>query len=239
MPGTPVTAKAVIIADDTPAVRDRFRHALEGAGHRAVMAGSAEEALAAISNGSPGVDLIVLNLRIPGSPGVDLVRSIRQLENGTLPILIFSGTVGSADEVRELAVLGVAGYVNEHSVPPHILPALAPHLFPDSFNRRGSPRAALGVPVQYRYGQTVAAAPMLNVSHGGIAIRTTSPLDAGARVRVRFRVPGSNRDIDVEGRVVWSDRRAGMGVQIERLTGADQTAIDDFVTAHFFANRAT
>ena len=109
----------------------------------------------------------------------------------------------------------MAGYINEYSAPQHILPSLAPHLFPDNFNRRSSPRVVLGIPVQYRFGNTIAAALALNLSHGGIAIRTTSPLEAGAPIRVRFRMPGSKRDIDADGRVAWSDRRVGMGVQFE------------------------
>ena len=105
-------------------------------------------------------------------------------------MLIFSGTIANADEVRELAALGVAGYVNEYSAVQHILPSLAPHLFPDNFNRRGSPRVVLGIPIQYRFGNTIAAALTLNLSHGGIAIRTTSPLDSGAKIKVRFRHAG-------------------------------------------------
>ena len=130
-------------------------------------------------------------------------------------MLIFSGTIASADEVRELAALGVAGYINEYSAVQHILPSIAPHLFPDNFNRRASPRVVLGIPIQYRFGNTIAAALTLNLSHGGIAIRTTSPLDSASKVKVRFRMPGSKRDIDAEGRVAWSDRRVGMGIQFE------------------------
>jgi uncharacterized protein (TIGR02266 family) len=150
---------------------------------------------------------------------------------------VFSGTIASADEVRDLAALGVAGYVNEYSAVQHILPSLAPHLFPDNYNRRTSPRVVLGIPIAYRFGNTIAAALTLNLSHGGIAIRTTSPLDQDARARLRFRLPGSKKDIDVEARVAWSDKRVGMGMQFEKVQPADQGAIDAFVDAHFFTNR--
>ena len=237
MTSATVTAKTVIVADDTAFVRDRFRSALEGAGHKAVTVKSAAELLARVRADVGHVDLIVLDLRLPHAPGVDLVRAIRKLDEGRLPILIFSGTIASADEVRELAALGVSGYVNEYSAVQHILPSLAPHLFPDNFNRRSSPRVVLGIPIQYRFGNTIAAALTLNLSHGGIAIRTTSPLEGGAKIRVRFRMPGSKRDIDAEGRVAWSDRRVGMGVQFEKVDPASQSLIDQFVDAHFFSNR--
>src|ERR1043166_6358498 len=194
MTGSAVSAKTVVIADDTSFVRDRFRTALENAGHKAVAVKSAVELLARVRADLQDIDLIVLDLRLPHAPGVDLVRAIRKLDEGRLPILIFSGTIANAEEVRDLAALGVAGYVNEYSAVQHILPSLAPHLFPDNFNRRGSPRVVLGIPIAYRYGNTIAAALTLNLSRGGIAIRTSSPLESGAHARLRFRLPGSKKD---------------------------------------------
>jgi uncharacterized protein (TIGR02266 family) len=232
-----VTMKVVVVADDTAFVRDRFRTAVENAGHKAIVIKSAADLLARVQADPASIDLIVLDLRLPQAPGVNLVRSIRKLDGGKVPILIFSGTIANADEVRELATLGVAGYVNEYSAVQHILPSLAPHLFPDNFNRRASPRVVLGIPIQYRFGNTIAAALTLNISHGGIAIRTTSPLENRARIKVRFRMPGSKKDIEAEGRVAWSDRRLGMGIQFEKVEPASQTLIDNFVDAHFFSNR--
>src|SRR5262252_112552 len=217
MTSTSVDTKTVIVADDTAFVRDRFRAAIENAGHKVILVKSAAELLARVRADLEQIDLIVVDLRLPHAPGVDLVRSIRKLDDGKLPVLIFSGTIANADEVRDLAALGVAGYVNEYSAVQHILPSLAPHLFPDSFNRRASPRVMLGIPVQYRFGNTIAAALTLNVSRGGVAIRTTSPLDSGSKIKVRFRMPGSKQDVEAEGRVAWSDRRVGMGVQFEKV----------------------
>jgi uncharacterized protein (TIGR02266 family) len=231
-----IAAKTVVIADDTAFVRDRFRAAVEAAGHRAIAVKTAAELLARVRSDHKEIDLIVLDLRLPQSPGVELVRALRQLDERA-PLLIFSGTIASADEVRQLASLGVAGYVNEYSAVQHIVPSLAPHLFPDNFNRRASPRVVLGIPVQYRFNNTIAAALTLNLSRGGVAIRTTSPLESGSRIRVRFRMPGSKRDVEAEGRVAWSDRRVGMGVQFEQVDPATQLVIDNFVDAHFFSNR--
>jgi uncharacterized protein (TIGR02266 family) len=232
-----VTIKTVLVADDTAFVRDRFRAALEAAGHTAITAKSAAELLAALRAELPRIDLLVIDLRLPDVSGVDLMRAIRKLDGGRLPVLVFSGTIASADEVRKVAALGVSGYVNEYSSPQHIMPALAPHLFPDSFNRRSSPRVALGVSVQYRVGSTIVTAVALNLSHGGLAIRTTNPLDVRTPIKVRFRVPGTKGDVDADGRVAWSDRRVGMGVQFDKVDAAGQTLIDQFVDAHFFSNR--
>jgi len=238
MPATAAAAtKTVIVADDTAFVRDRFKAALQSAGHVAGTVGSASELLSRIRSGGGEIDLVVLDLRLPPAQGVALVRALRGIAGFRAPIVVFSGTIANADEVRELSALGVAGYINEYSAVQHIVPALAPHLFPDHHNRRSSPRVVLGISVAYRLGNTIAAAVTLNISHGGLAIRTTNPLEAGTLVKVRFRLPSAPREIDTEARVVWTARRVGMGLQFTRLQPADETAIHDWVRAHFFNNR--
>jgi CheY-like chemotaxis protein len=58
MPSTTVaTEKTVLVADDTAFVRDRFRTALEGAGHRAVTVGTGLELLATVRKQLERIDL--------------------------------------------------------------------------------------------------------------------------------------------------------------------------------------
>jgi DNA-binding NtrC family response regulator len=67
-----IATKTVVIADDTAFVRDRFRTAVEGAGHKAIAVKSAAELLARVRADLERIDLIVLDLRLPHAPGVDL-----------------------------------------------------------------------------------------------------------------------------------------------------------------------
>jgi uncharacterized protein (TIGR02266 family) len=235
--GTITAVKTVLVADDTAFVRDRFKQALEGAGHRAVVVRTGPELMARMRDVDAQVDLVLLDLRLPQGRGVELLRNLRQLKGQQPAVVVFSGTIASALEVRELTSLGVAGYINEYTSVQHILPSLTPHLFPDNYNRRSSPRAVLGIPVAYRFGNTIAAALTLNVSRGGLAIRTTSPLERGTSIKLRFRMPSSKSDIDCEGKVAWVDRRVGMGVSFTSISDADQKTISDFVQGHFFSNR--
>jgi uncharacterized protein (TIGR02266 family) len=234
---TAVASKLVIVADDTAFVRDRFRSALESAGHRASIVSDAGALLARIREDARGVDLAVVDLRLPALQGTALVKALRDIAGFTAPIVVFSGTIANADEVRELSLLGVAGYINEYSAVQHIVPALSPHLFPDQFNRRTSPRVVVGLSVAYRVANSIAVALTLNVSRGGLAIRTTSPLERGTTVKVRFRLPGASGDVDAEAIVAWGDRRLGMGLQFTRIDAGAQASIDDFVRGHFFSNR--
>ena len=236
-PATLVAVKTVLVADDTAFVRDRFRTALEGAGHRAITVQSGPELIAALRNANLRLDLIVLDLRLPQANGTEVLKALGRMPAPRPPVVVFSGTIANADEVRALAAFGVAGYVNEYTAVQHILPSLAPHLFPDHYNRRSSPRVVLGIPVAYRFGNTIATSVTLNISHGGVAVRTTSPQEVGSVVKARFRLPGAKKDVDAEARVCWTDRRVGMGLQFTKMDPAHQAMIDDFVQSHFFSNR--
>ena len=228
------TRKTVAVVSATTFVRDRFKAALEAAGHRPLMVRSVAQLFAHVHADFDELDLIVLDLKMQHSAGVELVKRIRKLDSGRLPILVVSGSVTSVDEVRELAALGVAGYLNEYIAVEHILPSMAPHLFPETFNRRENPRVVMGTPVSYRVGKTIAAALALNLSFGGVAIRTSKPAVRGTVMKVRFALPGSKREIETEAVVCWSDQKAGMGVRFTKVKPADQEMINGFVEAHFF-----
>jgi uncharacterized protein (TIGR02266 family) len=237
MPAGRMTAtKTVVVADDTAFVRDRFKTAIEAAGHRAVTVGNCAELLAVVRSGDVAIDLVVLDLQLPQGLGVGLLRTLASSAEHR-PVVVFSGTIANADEVRQLGALGVVGYVNEYTAAQNILPALAPYLFPDHYSRRTSPRVALATAVSYRFANTIATATLLNVSHGGLAIRTTNPLEAGTAIKVRFHLPGTKNDVEATACITWVDRQRGMGAAFTSIDADGQTTIDDFVASHFFSNR--
>jgi uncharacterized protein (TIGR02266 family) len=233
---SPLVVKTVVVADDTEFVRDRFRSAIEHAGHRAVTARNRTELLEILQRNTPPVDLIVLDLRLADGRGLELLRAIRQ-QGTERPVIVFSGTIASSVEVTELARLGVSGYLNEYTGAQHIVPALAPHLFPDGQNRRSSPRVTLGVSVAYRVNNLIATCLSLNVSSGGLAVRTTNPLAVDTAVKLRFRLPKGAHEIEADARVAWTDRRVGMGLEFTRIDKSDKALVEAFVSAHFFSNR--
>ena len=232
MPTSAIATKVVLIAADALPIRERFASALEQAGHRVISIASAGELLARVRFDDSERDLLILDLHLSNSAGTDLVAAIRRLDDGGPPILVFSGSVSTADCVRELSRLGVSGYLNEHCGTPQILAAVAPHLFPGDFNRCQHPRLVLGIPVQYRVGATMSVALTLNLGHGGIGIRTTSPLFAGTHVRVRFKLPGTDHEVEADGHLAWSHHRLGMGIQFEAMDAESQAHIDAAVGEH-------
>ena len=228
--------KTVLVAALDPDVRRRYALALERSGLATIGAETADELLRHLQTPDT-VDLLVLDLRL-GASGVAAVQAARTL-NATVPIVVLSGSVDSAADVRALAALGITSYINEHCAVEQILPSLAPTLFPNSFNRRTSKRMTLDIPVAYRFQETIATALTLNLSKGGLGIRTISPLNTGTKVHVTFRLPGSRVDIAATSRVAWSDQRAGMGLQFEEVGTVDQSSVDEFVDQHSITEPGT
>src|SRR5262245_28806302 len=110
---TMLAKRTVLVADDTAFVRDRFKAAIEAAGHTAVTVQTGQELLACV-RANARIDLIVVDLRIPQGNGVMLLQAIRKLDHRA-GIVVFSGTIANADEVRQLETIGVLGYVNEYT----------------------------------------------------------------------------------------------------------------------------
>ena len=234
--GTLEAQKTVVVADDTAFVRDRFQAALEDAGHCAIPIRSGAELLTHVREHLDDVDLVVVDLRLPGGGGVALVRRLRQVHPSRPEIIVFSGTIADAGEVRALGALGVAGYLNEYTAVQHIMPALLPHLSEDGHVPRRWPRAVLAIPVAYRVANTIATAVTLNISCGGLAIRTANPLAPGTTAKLRFKLPGTG-EIETDARVVWHNERLGMGLEFTAIDDVHRDAIDTFVQHHFFSYR--
>lgn len=229
-------AKTVIVADETAFVRDRFRAALAGAGHRVLLASTRAELLALVSSAADSIDLVVLDVRLSSSNAVALIRQLQKLLPHRPPIVGLSGTVGHAAAVRALTTLEVTSYINEYTSEQNIVRALYPFLGGNAAYRRASPRVPLSAAISFRHGHAIATAVTLNIGRGGLAIRSTNPLPRGTEVRIRLRLPGTG-EVEANARVVWSDTNVGMGLQFSEVTPAHQATIDEFVDTHFFADR--
>lgn len=223
-----MSVKTILVAHQMPSVRDRFAAALAEARHASVGAATASDLRAVLADRSTRVDLALVDLGLANAP-MELVADVQRSGRRLIPVVVFAGSVTSADQVVALAALGVTAFINEHAATAQILPALAPHLFPDNFNRRSSTRVPASVPVSFQTGSLIAGARTQDFGRGGLAIRTLDPLPLGTVLELTFRLPGSTKDVTAAGRVAWSDRRVGMGVQFERLSSEAQQLLSAFV----------
>jgi len=80
---------SVLVVDDDPAVRTTIRLVLERAGYRVSVASDGRAGLAALAAG--GIDLMVVDLFMPGMDGLETLREVRR-HRADLPVIVISGT---------------------------------------------------------------------------------------------------------------------------------------------------
>jgi DNA-binding NarL/FixJ family response regulator len=101
---------AFIVADDHPMVRDALALALRAGFPKAevALAGTLDEASAAIS-ARPDVDLVILDLDMPGMQGLAGV-SVLRASYPSAPLVIVSATRNAA-AMRQAVEMGAAGFI--------------------------------------------------------------------------------------------------------------------------------
>jgi DNA-binding response OmpR family regulator len=98
----------VLVVDDDPAIRELIAEYMSDNDVRVTVAANGEEMTAALIEFA--IDLIILDLRMPGEDGMQIARRIR--EQSSLPIIIVSGRRDEADRVMALE-LGADDYMTK------------------------------------------------------------------------------------------------------------------------------
>ncbi len=99
----------ILIVDDEPPIRRFLRTALAAQDYRVEEAGDGEAALDFLKRNS--VDLVILDLGLPGMDGLEVVRRLRA-EGKAVPIIILSSRDDEAGKVAALD-LGADDYVSK------------------------------------------------------------------------------------------------------------------------------
>jgi DNA-binding response OmpR family regulator len=91
----------VLVVEDEPAVRRMLTRTLRAQGYSVLEAGNGEEALDRMRREAQPVELVVLDVVLPGLNGHELARRITRERPG-LPILFVSGFTGEGVDPEDL-----------------------------------------------------------------------------------------------------------------------------------------
>jgi DNA-binding response OmpR family regulator len=108
MTATGSITRSVMVVEDDDAIRLVLRTNLEDEGYRVVESVTAEQALVAMID--ERVDVVLVDLRLPGIQGLDLIRSLRATSQ--VPIIIVTAQTDSHDVVAGLEA-GADDYVTK------------------------------------------------------------------------------------------------------------------------------
>jgi DNA-binding response OmpR family regulator len=98
----------ILIAEDEPNIRKPLAASLERDGYRCLQAGDGPRALELAESSS--LDLVVLDLMLPGMDGFSVCRAIRR--HSQVPILILTARDGESDQILGFE-LGADDYVTK------------------------------------------------------------------------------------------------------------------------------
>lgn len=100
-------AKSILVVEDDPAIRRGVTDALAFAGYDVLTAATGQEGLSRALTAT--IDLILLDLVLPGPSGFEIVEAVREARP-TLPVIMLTARGEEADRVRGLR-LGCDDYV--------------------------------------------------------------------------------------------------------------------------------
>jgi CheY-like chemotaxis protein len=103
----------VLVAEDELDIRALARLLLELAGHQVIEAADGDAALSILSS-EDDVDVVLLDLRLPGRDGWEVMSELRsagRLDDG-LRVVVFSAQIGPRDYERA-AKQGATGYLTK------------------------------------------------------------------------------------------------------------------------------
>jgi DNA-binding response OmpR family regulator len=110
------TAPHILVVDDDPRVRELVAEYLADHDMRVTAAASGGEMFAVLDR--EAIDLVLLDLKLPGEDGMQLARKLR--ERATIPIVLLTGRSEEADRVMGLE-LGADDYVTKPFSPRELL----------------------------------------------------------------------------------------------------------------------
>jgi CheY-like chemotaxis protein len=115
---------SILVVDDDPAVRTTVALLLERSGHRVAIAADGRAGIAALAAG--GVDMLIVDLFMPGMDGIETIREVRKYQP-QLPIIVMSGTLldttspGAPDFLAMAVKLGAVRSIQKPFKPRDIL----------------------------------------------------------------------------------------------------------------------
>ncbi|HSD61651.1 MAG TPA: phosphate regulon transcriptional regulator PhoB [Burkholderiales bacterium] len=109
----------VLVVEDEPAIQELISYNLQQAGHLALRADNAEQALSLVKEALP--DVVLLDWMLPGASGIDLARRLRAEERTRdIPIIMLTARSDERDKVVGLET-GADDYVTKPFSPRELL----------------------------------------------------------------------------------------------------------------------
>lgn len=232
------TSKNILLADDSSFFRKRLGAILAEAGHRVSFAIDGTEVQKSLNEAPADIDLIVLDLEMPGIDGFGVLEWMaKQGFGGRVPVLVVTGVYKPEEIMDRLDPRVTSGVIMKDFTPEQAVFHINRILFPQKAEDRLGARVPASAPVDYVVGDRAEKGFLLNISTKGLFLHTRTELISGLHAALKFSLPGLKKVYEVMGTVMWStppsDRAnnlfGGAGVMFTSLSDEDREEIERFV----------
>jgi len=155
-------ALRVLIVDDDPQIRRAVRTGLQARGYNVLTAGNGETALDQLA--TEAVDLVILDLSLPGLDGQEVIRRLRGFSD--VPVLILSVRESQDDKIAALDA-GADDYVTKPFSIGELLARMR------AVERRAHPEGSTDATAVLRFGDLEVDLARQLVESGGRQVRLT------------------------------------------------------------------
>jgi hypothetical protein len=189
-----------------------------------------EKAIARLSKSK--IDALIVDCDLNGSS--QLLRELQSIEKlqMTVPLVIMGGP-------RSIDRLDQTGAMFAFEKPISVEQAVRTLSAARSMildGRLRYHRTGVEVPVSVRCkGQRARDAQLINVSQGGMQIRTSDAIDAN-NMQVSFNLPGAKSWLKADAELVWQDKSGNAGIRFVKVAPLQKRALQLWLAQQFLAN---
>jgi hypothetical protein len=98
-------------------------------------------------------------------------------------------------------------------------------------------RTGLEVPVSLSCkGRKATDAYLVNLSQGGMQIRTHGLVESTKAVQISFELPGARTGVKAKAEIAWQDKRGNLGIRFVKLAKQQQRTLQLWLAQQYFAN---
>jgi hypothetical protein len=98
-------------------------------------------------------------------------------------------------------------------------------------------RAGLEVPVALNSrGKKRAEGFLVNISQGGMQIRTEDAVEPAKNFDVSFELPGARSALKAQAEIVWTDKQGNLGIRFVKIAPQQQRTLQLWMAQQYFTN---
>ncbi len=233
--------KHILLADDSMLIRARLGNMLEEAGHHVTIAVDGAAVIDTLNGGNINFDLIILDMNMEHINGFAVLEWMNV--NGYMPgipVLCMTDFSNLNKVSWKASEMGSSGTLIKGLTPGQTIEAVNKVLFQETVSSRTEERIHTSIPAIFEIGSAGHEGTLLNISRGGVFLKTDVRLFIGSTLSLKFTIPGfEDSPLTPKGKVNWltpaekkNDFFTGAGVKFKVITERNKTTINEFLSKH-------